>query len=231
MPLRDVADAKQQPRVLDAQPLVESPSRPVALLVLPTHSALEVDAPCLGIRIEVQGSKRNLDFDGPAHLAATHVRVPDAIPLTIGLPGRTHQRIRHQPRRVHLEVVAVARVKKRVEFPDEPIVGTQPFVALHRVAEQLVRLVVEAVDAHVERVAREREAHFGWLGWRRAGLRDLLLEVGGRDRSLPDRFVEPTVQCDRLPIVEPHGGDHRTCQLLGGSLRFGCTDGRHEAHE
>ena len=227
MPLRHVADAEQQTGVLDAHPLIESPSRPEALLVLAPHRPLEVDAPRLGVRIEVQRSKGNLDFDRPAHLAAPHVRVPDAIPLTIGLSGGTHLRVGHQAGRIHLEVVAVARVEKRIELPDEPIVGAQPFVALHRVAEELPWLIVKAGDAHVERVAREREAHFGRFGWRRAGLRDLLLEAGGGDRAPPDRFVEPSVQCDRFVVA----GDRRTRELLGGRLRLDSAGRREDAHE
>src|SRR3954469_17387975 len=100
MALADILNPGDQPCIgHPAQPLVSGPSHPDAVLVLPAHRPLEVDAPRVAARVEVEGSKRYLDFDRPPDRAAVYTRVPDAVPLAVVDPA-AHQRVAHETRRI-----------------------------------------------------------------------------------------------------------------------------------
>ena len=142
---------------------------------------------CVGI--EVQRAERNLDLEGPADLAAPHLRVPDAVPLAV-LKAGAAQRVAHQPRRVHLEEVARLLVVEGVDVPHEAIVGLQELVASALVAQPLLGLRVVAGDAHVEGVLAEEDADLGLLGGRLAVVGILLDEICGRNRAAPGRLVQ-----------------------------------------
>src|SRR5207244_4385622 len=101
--------------------LVSRPSHPDAVLVLAADRALEVDAPRVDVRIEVERAERDFDLDGPADLAVVDPRIPDAIPRAVHAVD-AKDRIGHEARRVHLEEIAGALVEKRVDAPHEAIV-------------------------------------------------------------------------------------------------------------
>ena len=82
--LRDVADAGHQAGVVHAlKPLVARPAIPDRLLVLAPDRPLEVDAPGVVVRIEIERPEWNLDLQRPADLAPSGTRVPDTIPLPV----------------------------------------------------------------------------------------------------------------------------------------------------
>ena len=216
--------------------LVARPSHPDAVFVLPAHRALEVDAPGVVVGIEVERAEGDLDLDGPADLAVADARVPDAVPRAVHAVDAEHG-VGHQARRVHLEEVAGALVEEGVDAPHETIVGRQELVAAALEAEPLVGLGVEGGDAHVERVLAEGDADLGGLGGRLAVLRVDLDEVLGRERALPDAFVEAPVERDALAVGQANGLNqaprHAADQVLPLENQFlgrgrGRQEGEHE---
>src|SRR6185436_1323124 len=224
--LRDVADALDVARVRHpVEALVARPSHPDAVFVLAPHRALEVDAPGVGVGVEVQGAEGDLDLDGPADLAVPHARVPDAVPGAVHAVDAEH-RIGHEPGRVHLEEIPGTLIEEGVDAPHETIVGRQELVAAALIAQPLVGLGVERRDAHVEGVLADDDADLRRLGGRRAVLRVDLNEVLGRLRLLPDALVEPSVEHDALALGQTGNIDlaagHAADQVLALDRRFLC---------
>src|SRR6185436_5343769 len=155
VPLRHIVDAGDDPGVAHAaKALVSPPSRPQALFILPSHGALEVDAPRVAVGVEIQRAEGDRDLENPPNLAAPRPRVPDAVPLPV-FAVDPEEGISHQPRRVHLEEIAGATVEKCIDGPLEAVVGVEPFVPSSLVANPLVGLGIEASNAHVQRLAIE----------------------------------------------------------------------------
>ena len=200
--LIEIPEADEPPRVRQpVQTLVASPPRPEAVLVLAAHRPLEVDAPGVRVRIEVERAERNFDFERPADAAVPDLGVPDAVPLPVREAGAA-QRVAHQARRVHFEEVAGLLIVERVDVPHEPVVRLQELVPPSLVSEPALRLGVEAGDPHVERLPGEHDAHFGLLGGRRAVVGILLHESGRRHGARPHGFIQSAVEHDGLVVGE-----------------------------
>ena len=205
--LADVSNSGHEPGVRHSpQSLVARPPHPDAVLVLATNRALEVDAPLVAVRIEVQRAKGDFNLDRPPEGVAIHARIPDAVPLPV-VDAAAHQRITHQTRRVHLEEVSGARVEEGVDGPHEPIVGRQELVAAALVPEPLLRLRVVAEDPEVQAVPAECHPHLRGLGGRPTVRRIDLDEICGRCHRLPELLIETAVQGDHLRFRQADGRD------------------------
>ena len=224
-PRADVAETDQQARVgHPAQALVALIAGPQQLLLLAPDRPLKVHAPCRGIRVERDGSERDVDLDGPADLALVHPGIPDAVPLPIAAASRPHQRVGHQAGGVHLEEIPRLLVQECVHGPHEAVVGAQELVALAGVALQLVGLGIEADHTHVEVILVERESDFGALGGLGAEDGVLLHELARARRARPHGFVERAVENDGFSGRHPFRTDHALARIEG--VRLLRPDGR-----
>ncbi len=221
-PLRHVLDAGDMTGVRHPlQPLIAGPAHPDTHLVLAMKGALDIEAPRVAVRIEVERAEGKLNLERPADLTAPRPGRPDAVPGAV-LAGVAHERVRHRAFRIHFEEIPGARVQERVDGPSDFVVGAQRLVAPALLPDDGIGLGVVRRHAQVQRVAVKRDTDVRSLRCGLAVVRVDLYEVARRNRARPDGLVQPAIDVDRFPVGQARGRDAAAAaifrrRLLGGA--------------
>ena len=197
-PLPQVRDPRELAR--DRRALRPVSRDPTHRLVVARDSAVEVEAPGVGVRIERDRLERDPRLGDPAVVALRCARLPDAVPLPLHLVGAPEQPFLANAMGVHLETVAAALVVERIEKNVELIVEPRVRAALpQHLGRHELRLVVLHVGGEIQRIVVVQHEKARDLRRRRVlDGQDLMNVLGGDDRrGGPGRLIEPPVDRDR----------------------------------
>ena len=196
------------PEFRGAAGFVELPERPLRQLVETVLLTPDLQAPGLLVagRAEPELRERNAHLRRPAERIDGGLHLPDRIPRRVPTPAQTIGIVFHA-RWIDLKKqpadVIVVRIEDHLE-----IIGVHVRVAPHEAGPHATRpRVVVHAGADVQRRSVEREANLRALRRELALVRLCLAQPARRRRTVPHRFVEPTVQMNLL--VQRHRLDFR----------------------
>ena len=175
--------------------------RQIGVLVLAADAAAKLNAPDVRrLRPVAERLERNLHLDRPAAVEAAGPHVPHRVPVGVRVALVRELLVGAPAERVGVEHEAVAAVVERVEERAEVVVLAElGGVAAHLVRNPLApgrRVPHPGGDVDIRVV--EHDPRLGRLGRGRAGVGNVLDEVGDRRHRLVDRLVEDAVEADAL---------------------------------